>query len=159
MRFPPSPQFLMNAEAMGADPVEVAFEELYLALQQGTVDGQENPITNIAANNIHEVQDFISLSSHQPNSNLVINEAKVAVPAPEQQAALQAAVTRPWTRCPQCVAEFETTTLDEWRANGPIQVVEDVDRAAFQTKAEAYLRENFNAEQVPVLEAVRSEVE
>ena len=40
MRFPPSPQFLMNAAAMGAEPVEVAFEELYLALQQGTVDGR-----------------------------------------------------------------------------------------------------------------------
>ena len=77
MRFPPSPQFLMNAEAMGASAVEVAFEELYLALQQGTVDGQENPINNIAANNIQEVQDVISMSSHQLNSNLVvINEAK-----------------------------------------------------------------------------------
>ena len=49
MRFPPSPQFLMNAAAMGAEAVEVAFEELYLALEQGTVDGQENPITNIDA--------------------------------------------------------------------------------------------------------------
>jgi hypothetical protein len=35
-------------------------------------------------------------------------------------------------------------------------VVADVDRAAFQTKAEAYLRENFSEEQVPVLEAIRS---
>ena len=52
MRFPPSPQFLMNAAAMGAEAVEVAFEELFLALQQGTVDGQENPITNIASNNL-----------------------------------------------------------------------------------------------------------
>ena len=35
MRFPPSPQFLMNAAAMGAEPVEVAFEELYLASPAG----------------------------------------------------------------------------------------------------------------------------
>jgi tripartite ATP-independent transporter DctP family solute receptor len=72
MRFPPSPQFLMNAEAMGAEAVEVAFEELYLALQQGTVDGQENPVTNIDAINLDEVQDYISLSGHQLSSNLVI---------------------------------------------------------------------------------------
>jgi tripartite ATP-independent transporter DctP family solute receptor len=157
MRFPPSPQFLMNAAAMGADPVEVAFEELYLALQQGTVDGQENPLTNISANNIHEVQDYISLSSHQQNSNLIVmNDAKWQSLTPEQQAALQAAVTAAMDQVPQCVAEFETATLDEWRANGPIQVVDDVDRAAFQTKAEAYLRENFSEEQVPVLEAIRS---
>ena len=89
MRFPNSPQFLMNAAAMGASAVPVAFEELYLALQQGTVDGQENPINNIAANNIQEVQDVISMSSHQLNSNLVvINDAKWTSMSPEQQAAL-----------------------------------------------------------------------
>ena len=58
----------MNAAAMGAEAVEVAFEELYLALEQGTVDGQENPITNIDANNLIEVQDVISLSAHQLSS-------------------------------------------------------------------------------------------
>ena len=72
MRFPNSPQFLMNAKALGADATEVAYEELFLALQQGTVDGQENPITNITASNLQEVQDYISMSNHQANSNLVI---------------------------------------------------------------------------------------
>ena len=72
MRFPNSPQFLMNAKALGADATEVAYEELFLALQQGTVDGQENPITNIAASSLQDVQDYISMSDHQANSNLVI---------------------------------------------------------------------------------------
>ena len=58
-----------------------------------------------------------------------------------------------------CVEEFETTTLEDWRANNTIEIVEDVDREAFQTKAEAYLRENFTPEQVPVLEAIRSVAE
>ena len=92
MRFPPSPQFLMNAAAMGAEPVEVAFEELYLALQQGTVDGQENPITNIDSINLVEVQDYISLSSHQLSSNLVIIGEVWNELSPEQQEALTAAV-------------------------------------------------------------------
>ena len=64
MRFPGSPQFLLNAKALGAKATEVAYEELYLALQQGVVDGQENPITNIDASNLVEVQDYISMSSH-----------------------------------------------------------------------------------------------
>jgi tripartite ATP-independent transporter DctP family solute receptor len=157
MRFPPSPQFLMNAKAMGASAVEVAFEELYLALQQGTVDGQENPINNIAANNIQEVQKVMSMSSHQLNSNLVVvNEAKWSALSPDQQAALTAAVEKAMLEVPKCVDEFESTTLEEWRANNTIEIVEDVDREAFRTKAEAYLRENFTAEQVPVLEAIRS---
>ena len=66
MRFPNSPQFLMNAEALGADATEVAYEELFLALQQGTVDGQENPITNIAASSLQDVQDYITCPTTRP---------------------------------------------------------------------------------------------
>jgi tripartite ATP-independent transporter DctP family solute receptor len=160
MRFPPSPQFLMNAAAMGAEAVEVAFEELYLALQQGTVDGQENPVNNIVANNIQEVQDVISLSSHQLNSNLVIiNEAKWQSLSPEQQEALTAAVQSAMEQVPACDAEFTQTTLDQWRADGTIEIVDDVDREAFRLKVEPYLRENFTPEQVEVLEAIRSVAE
>jgi tripartite ATP-independent transporter DctP family solute receptor len=160
MRFPPSPQFLMNAAAMGAEPVEVAFEELYLALQQGTVDGQENPINNIAANNIQEVQDFMSMSSHQLNSNLVIiNEATWQSLSADQQAALNAAVAEAVSQVPACVEEFEAATLEQWRADGTIEIVEDVDREAFRAKAEPYLRENWSPEQVEVLDAIRSVAE
>ena len=133
MRFPPSPQFLMNAAAMGADPVEVAFEELYLALQQGTVDGQENPINNIAANNIQEVQDVMSMSGHQLNSNLVvINEAKWQTLSPEQQGSLQTAVAAAMDQVPRAWRSSRSTTLEDWRANGVIEIVEDVDDEAFR---------------------------
>lgn len=159
MRFPPSPQFLMNAAAMGAEAVEVAFEELFLALQQGTVDGQENPITNIQSNNLFEVQDYISLSSHQLSSNLVIigdvwNEMSSA-----QQEALTAAVEEAMVQEPECAAEAEEEILAEWRDTGAIEIVEDVDRDAFRELAEPYLRENFTEEQVAVLEAIRSVVD
>jgi TRAP-type transport system periplasmic protein len=160
MRFPPSPQFLMNAAAMGAEPVEVAFEELYGALQQGIVDGQENPINNIVARSIQEVQDVISMSSHQLNSNLVVmNDAKWQALSAEQQAALTAAVEDAVAQMPQCVDDFESQTLEDWRANGTIEIVEDVDREAFRSKAEPYLRENFSPEQVEVLDAIRSVAE
>jgi tripartite ATP-independent transporter DctP family solute receptor len=156
MRFPPSPQFLMNAAAMGAEPVEVAFEELYLALQQGTVDGQENPITNIDSINLDEVQSHISLSSHQLSSNLVIigevwNELSTA-----QQDALTAAVGEAMVQEPDCAAEAEEEILAAWRESGNMEIVEDVDRDAFRELAEPYLRDNFTAEQVEVLDAIRS---
>ena len=157
MRFPPSPQFLMNAAAMGAEPVEVAYEELYLALQQGTVDGQENPLVNIKAVNLAEVQKYVSMSSHQLSSNLVVmNDAKWKQLSAEQQAALSAAVEKAMVEEPKCVVEAEKAILDEFRAGGAMQIVEDVDREAFRTKAEPYLREKFSPEQVEVLDAIRS---
>ncbi|MCO1653775.1 DctP family TRAP transporter solute-binding subunit [Pseudonocardia humida] len=156
MRFPNSPQFLMNARALGANPTEVAFEELYLALQQGTVDGQENPIVNIDALNLGEVQDFLSLSGHQQNSNLVILGPVWEELSPEQQQALSAAVDSAVEQVPGCVAEDETRILDEYRTAGAFQVVEDVDVAAFRAQAEQYLRANLSPEQLPVYEAIRN---
>ncbi len=156
MRFPPSPQFLMNAAAMGAEAVEVAFEELYLALEQGTVDGQENPITNIDANNLIEVQDVISLSAHQLSSNLVIIGPVWNEMSTEQQEALAAAVEEAMVEEPICAATAEEEILAGWEADGAIEIVDDVDRDAFREMAEPYLRENFTPEQVEVLDAIRS---
>ena len=156
MRFPPSPQFLMNAAAMGASPVEVAYDELYLALQQKIADGQENPLTNIQAINLPEVQSHVSLSSHQLSSNLVVIGKVWDTLTPEQQAALTAAVEKAMVEEPKCVVDAEKAILDEFKAGGAMEVVEDVDREAFRTKAEPYLRENFTPEQVVILDAIRS---
>jgi len=160
MRFPNSPQFLMNAKALGADATEVAYEELFLALQQGTVDGQENPITNIAASSLQDVQDYISMSDHQANSNLVIVGADAWKGlSEEQQGALEDAVDAAEEQVPQCVAEDEEKTLTEWQDNGDMEVVDDVDVEAFRTQADTYLRDNFNADQLKVYEAVRGEAQ
>lgn len=160
MRFPNSPQFLMNAEALGADATEVAYEELFLALQQGTVDGQENPITNIAASSLQDVQDYISMSDHQANSNLVIIGADPwGELSTEQQDALTAAVDAAEEQVPGCVTEDEEKTLAEWEAAGDMEVVDDVDVEAFRSQADAYLRDNFNEEQLAVYEAVRGEAQ
>ena len=159
MRFPPSPTFLLNAEAMGAEAVEVAFEELYLALQQGTVDGQENPITNIQAINLDEVQDYISLSSHQLSSNLVIIGEVWNELSPEQQEALTAATEEAMVQEPECAAEAEEEILAEWRDGDEMEVIEDVDRDAFRERAEPFLRDNFSEDQIAILEAIRSTAE
>ncbi|MDF1605366.1 DctP family TRAP transporter solute-binding subunit [Nocardioides sp. YIM 152315] len=158
MRFPNSPQFLMNAKALGADATEVAYEELFLALQQGTVDGQENPITNIAASSLQEVQDYISMSNHQANSNLVIIGADSwSGLSAEQQDALTAAVGAAEEQVPECVTEDEEATLAEWEDSGEMEVVDDVDVEAFRSQADAYLRDNFDEEQLAVYDGIRGE--
>ncbi|MFB2584591.1 DctP family TRAP transporter solute-binding subunit [Herbiconiux liukaitaii] len=159
LRFPGSPQFLINARALGAEATEVAYEELYLALQQGTVDGQENPITNIAAQNLAEVQDYLSLSSHQLNTNLVIMGQAWGELSAEQQDALTAAVDTAIDDVTACVADEEATTIEEWRTGGEWEVIDDVDIDAFQEQAIAYLEENLTGESLEAFEAIRSSAE
>jgi tripartite ATP-independent transporter DctP family solute receptor len=156
MRFPGSPQFLMNAKALGAEATEVAYEELYLALQQGTVDGQENPITNIVASNLKEVQDYVSLSSHQLNTNLVIVGPVWKDLNEKQQQALTDATEKAVTEVTSCVESDEKKILDEWRAVDDWEVVDDVDRDAFSKKAEKYLSGVLTGESLEVYEAIRS---
>lgn len=156
IRFPGSPQFLMNAKALGAQATEVAYEELYLALQQGTVEGQENPITNIKSQNLAEVQDYLSLSAHQLNTNLVIMSSKWNDLSEEQQGALTDAVATAVTEVTTCVADDEEATLEEWRTAGDWEIVDDVDVDAFQEKAVAYLEETLTGDSLKVFEAIRS---
>src|SRR5947199_9652779 len=64
LRVPPAPLYLMLAKSVGANPTPIAFAEVYLALQQGTVDGQENPLPTILAKKFYEVQKYIHLTGH-----------------------------------------------------------------------------------------------
>ncbi|WP_195638390.1 TRAP transporter substrate-binding protein [Enterocloster bolteae] len=59
-----TPIHLEVFEALGANPTPMAFSELFSALQQGVVDGQENPLMNIYANKLHEVQKYLTLDGH-----------------------------------------------------------------------------------------------
>ena len=51
-------------QAYGANPTPMSFSEVFTALQTGVVDGQENPLTQIASANIHEVQSYLSMTGH-----------------------------------------------------------------------------------------------
>ena len=64
LRVPPAPLYLMLAKSVGANATPIAFAEVYLALQQGTVDGQENPLPTIMAKKFYEVQSHIMLTGH-----------------------------------------------------------------------------------------------
>ena len=64
MRVPDVPAYLALPKACGANPTPIAFAEVYLALQNGTVDAQENPLTTIEAKKFYEVQKYIVLTGH-----------------------------------------------------------------------------------------------
>ena len=64
-------------KALNANPTPLPFPEVYAALEQGAIDGQENPIAVIAANKFWEVQKFVALTNHQYNPQSVIFSKKV----------------------------------------------------------------------------------
>ncbi len=67
-----SPIYVKMVEAMGASATPLASGEIYTACQTGVVDGQENPIWNIAANKWNEVQKYITLDGHTWSENFVL---------------------------------------------------------------------------------------
>jgi TRAP-type transport system periplasmic protein len=76
MRVPPSPMSLAMVEAMGGSPTPVPWEELYGAMQQGVVDGQENPIGIIHDYSFYQVQKYLTVDNRQLGFNtMMMNEA------------------------------------------------------------------------------------
>jgi TRAP-type transport system periplasmic protein len=65
MRTPPDATLVDIMQALGAEAQQIKFSELYVALQQGVVDGQENPLVNIHASKLYEVQKHLALTNHQ----------------------------------------------------------------------------------------------
>lgn len=70
-----SPIYLETFSALGANPVPMAFPEVYTGLEQHTIDGQENPFTVIEGNKFYEVQKYLSVTGHIFNpQSLIISQ-------------------------------------------------------------------------------------
>ena len=96
LRVPEVDTFKAMAEAWGARPTPLNFNELYLALSQGAVDGQENPLPTIQSGKLFEVQKFLVLTGHIITPRLVIvnDAAWQKIPAADRdvvQAAIRSA--------------------------------------------------------------------
>ena len=72
LRVPPVDVFRAMAESWGARATPIAFGELYLALSQGAVDGQENPLPTIQSGKFFEVQKYLVLTEHIITPRMII---------------------------------------------------------------------------------------
>jgi len=72
IRVPETPTVKMAIEAAGGNPVPMVWGEVYTALQNKTIDGQENPIVIIWASKIYEVQKYLSLTGHVYSPTLIM---------------------------------------------------------------------------------------
>lgn len=141
MRVIDSPLWIDNAKAIGAEPTPVAFAELYLALQQGVVDAEENPLPTISSEKFYEVQDYISLTAHNIGAeSIVASDSAWQKLSKEQQDALAVAAAEGADAATECVIDEEDQLIAEWsKPDSPIEVVTDVDQAAFEDAAAEYL--------------------
>jgi len=120
-------------QALGALPTPMAFSELVPALQQGTVDGQENPIPVIVANNLNQVQRYLTLTGHVYSPGLLIcNPAMMQRFSAADRAAFMEAARAAQRANRDRVTADENSGVEELRRRG-MQVVSQVDTAAFQT--------------------------
>jgi TRAP-type transport system periplasmic protein len=76
LRVIPNPVFLETFKALKANPVPMNFGELYTALENRTVDGQENPYTVILSNKFYEVQKYVSATNHAYTQNILLVSKK-----------------------------------------------------------------------------------
>ena len=125
---------------LGASPTPMAFPELYGALQQGTVDGQENPIPVILSAKFANVQKFMSLTGHVYSPALfIMSKASYNKLSKEDQIAVTEAAKLGAAANRQKVSADEAVGVDVLRKAG-VNVNEKPDKAAFQTAlAPAYV--------------------
>ncbi len=131
IRVPDVPAYMATPRACGANPAPIAFAEVYLALQNGTVEAQENPLPTIEAKKFYEVQKHIILTGH-------IVDAVATQVAPHIWKKLSADEKRIFTevtleaaaRGTDEILKREVELVDEFRKKG--LTVTQVDRSGFQ---------------------------
>ena len=124
IRIPEVDTFRAMAEAWGARPTPLNIGELYLALSQGAVDGQENPLPTIQSTKLNEVQKFLVLTSHIMTPRLVaINESTWQSLSGPHQAALRSAIAKHAADQDAEIVKQEGT-LRETFASGGMTVIE-----------------------------------
>lgn len=92
MRMPGSDAWLFLGEALGANPTPLPFGEVYLGLQTGTVDGQDNPLPTVEAAKFYEVTEQIVLTNHLVDAiNVTVNNQTWDALSDAEKAAMTAA--------------------------------------------------------------------
>jgi TRAP-type C4-dicarboxylate transport system substrate-binding protein len=134
LRVPQAPLYVLFAKTFGANPTPIAFAEVYLALQQGTVDGQENPLPTIMAKKFYEVQSHIMLTGHITESLLTILGSHVwAKLNDDERKIFNEVLIQAAANATDQIRASEQKLADEFRKLG--KNVVEVDRAAFRAAA------------------------
>ena len=128
LRVPENEVFLAMARAWGAKPTPMTFGELYLALRQNVVDGQENPLPTIDSGKFFEVQKYLVLTGHILTPRLVVINDKFwqGVSAADQKVISDAVAEGiAWNN--QEILSREQSLLDKFKKAGMEVIQPDVE--------------------------------
>src|SRR4051794_16553318 len=126
-RIPEVDPFRAMTEAWGARPTPLNFNELYLALSQGAVDGQENPLPTIQSGKLYEVQKYLVLTGHIITPRLVIvNDAAWGKIPQADRSIVQAAIRSASAWQDNEIATQEAGLADPLKKGGMTVVEPDV---------------------------------
>jgi TRAP-type C4-dicarboxylate transport system substrate-binding protein len=128
---------IMFPNAVGANPTPIAFAEVYLALQQGVVDAQENPLPTIKFKKFYEVQSNINLTGHIGNSLIIIVSNTAMDNIGDDAAAVEAVLKDAASQCADEINQSEKDLVQWFRDQGI--KVNEVDKDAFQKAVEPIL--------------------
>lgn len=131
-----------SINAFGATAVPMAFGEVYTALQQGTVDGQENPLDLIDSQKFYEVQDYLSLSEHfyYPRQ-YIISENFYKSLSPELQKVVADAAKEACKVQREELAKYNANMLDKLKEAG--MQVNEVEKELFMQIAKEKVYPKF----------------
>ncbi|HEV8639749.1 MAG TPA: TRAP transporter substrate-binding protein [Methylomirabilota bacterium] len=132
-------------KAYGANPSPMAFAEVYSALQQGVMDGQENPLAQIWSGKFHEVQKHISMTGHVYSpAYILVSESFWQKLPPDQRQVIEAISAEMGDYARTTGERLDRELLEKMTAAGKIKVNE-ADKEAF-IKASAPIYQEFGTE-------------
>lgn len=134
LRVQPSDIFLDSFSALGANPVPMAWSEVFTAVQQGTIDGLELPIPVIYSTKMTEVNKYLSLSHHSYNAlALVVSKQSFKRLSDDEQQAVRDAARAAIERQRKTSAENEADILQKIKDTG-MEVNQVADLTAFRDR-------------------------
>ena len=132
LRTPPDPMTIDIFQTLGAATQQINFNELYVALQQGVTDGQENPLANIHSSKLYDVNRFISLTGHQWQCNpFLASRIAWGRLRPEDRRLVQEVAKEAEAHQRTVSGEIDARLLGDFRASLAVPV-NDVDQAPFR---------------------------
>ncbi len=131
IRVPDVPAYLAMPRACGANTAPIAFAEVYLALQNGTVEAQENPLTTIEAKKFYEVQKYIVLTGHiVDHLNTIVSKNVWSQLSDADKAIFTEVMQEAAARATNIIVEREAALVDTFKERG--LTVTEVDKADFE---------------------------